>query len=118
MSRLGRVNFHDRSAPMFLQSAGGDGDRPYSERTAREIDIEVHKIIDEATREVREVLKAHRAVLEAVARRLMEKEVMDGAELRQMMDQYAPGTPAPNGEKATTVLEPGGPGGEPCIHAG
>ena len=58
MSRLGRVNYHDRAGPMFLQSAaGGDGDRPYSERTAREIDLEVHKIIDDATPEVREVLK-------------------------------------------------------------
>ncbi len=119
MSRLGRVNFHGRSGPMFLANGDGDGDRQYSERTAREIDVEVHKIIDDATNEVREVLKARRPFLEAVARRLMEKEVMDGAELRQMMEQYGSGPSAPQEDKATTVLEPGGPGsGEPCIHTG
>ena len=58
MSRLGRVNFHGRSGPMFLANGDGDGDRQYSERTAREIDVEVHKIIDDATNEVREVLGA------------------------------------------------------------
>jgi hypothetical protein len=59
-------------------------------------------------------------VLEAVAKRLMEKEVMDGAELRQMVEQYAPELPGPKVEREGTVLEPGdGPGsGEPCIHTG
>ncbi len=60
MSRLGRVNFHERSGPAFLGDAGGDGDRSYSERTAREIDMEVRKIIDDATRAVREVLLSRR----------------------------------------------------------
>jgi cell division protease FtsH len=120
MSPLGRVNFSDGHGPMFLKHAGGDGERPYSERTAREIDVEVHKIIDEATREVREVLRSRRAVLEAVAKRLMEKEVMDGAELRQMVAQYAPELPGPQVDREGAVLEPGdGPGsGEPCIHTG
>ncbi len=94
----------------------------YSERTAREIDVEVRKIIDDATREVRDVLKARRAVLEAVAQRLIEKEVIDGAELRQLMQQYAPTCRRRPWRRAqaTTVLEPGdGPGsGEPCIHTG
>ncbi|HVS35366.1 MAG TPA: ATP-dependent zinc metalloprotease FtsH [Gemmataceae bacterium] len=119
MSRLGRVNFHERNGPMFLQG-GGDGERSYSERTAREIDLEVHKIIDDATTEVREVLRSRRAVLEAVARRLMEKEVMDGAELRQLMEQYSPMPAAPETNGHGDILEPGdGPGGgEPCIHPG
>jgi cell division protease FtsH len=115
MSRLGRVNFHERSAT-FLQHAMGDGDRQYSEQTAREIDVEVHRIIDEATHEVREVLRARRAVLEAVAKRLMEKEVMDGAELRLMVEQYAPELPAPQVEREGTMLEPGA--GESCVNAG
>ena len=38
------------------KGAGGEGERDYSERTAREIDVEVRKIIDDATEEVREVL--------------------------------------------------------------
>ena len=118
MSGLGRVNFRERSGPAFLGDAGGDGERSYSERTAREIDMEVRKIIDDATRAVREVLLSRRRALEAVARRLMEKEVMDGAELRQMMEQYAPGAfpPAADADPEGTVLEPGA-NGSPCAHA-
>ncbi len=91
MSRLGRVNFQDRAGPTFLPGAGGDAGRDYSERTAREIDLEVRKIIEEATEAVREVLLARRGALEAIAQRLVEKEVMDGAELRQVLEQHIPG---------------------------
>ena len=51
----------------------------YSEQTAREIDVEVRKIIDDATEEVRRILQSRRAALEAVAQRLIEKEVIDGS---------------------------------------
>ena len=90
MSRLGRVNFHERAGPGFL-GANGESERNYSERTAREIDVEVRKIIEEATREVRDVLLTRRAALEAVAQRLMEKEVIEGSELRQLLEQHTPG---------------------------
>src|SRR5439155_635902 len=51
MSRLGRVNFQERSGPGFLGPAA-DWERSYSERTAREIDLEVRQIIEDATRRV------------------------------------------------------------------
>jgi cell division protease FtsH len=92
MSRLGRVYFREQSGGAFLPGANwGDGEREYSEQTAREIDLEVRKIIDEATEEVRGIIQTRRAALEAVASRLVETEVMDGAELRQLLDQHNPG---------------------------
>jgi cell division protease FtsH len=91
MSRLGRVNFHERGGPAFLGVGNTDADREYSERTAREIDVEVRKIIDDATEEVRGVLRSRRTALEAIAQRLMEREVMDGSELRQLLEQSSPG---------------------------
>jgi cell division protease FtsH len=92
MSRLGRVHFREQEAAAFLPgSPWGDGSRGYSERTAREIDVEVAKIIDDATDEVRGILQGRRAALEAVALRLIEKEVIDGAELRQLLEQHDPG---------------------------
>jgi cell division protease FtsH len=90
MSRLGRVNFHERSGGVFLQG-GPEGDRSYSERTAHQIDQEVKRILDEATEEVRGLLGGRRVVLEGIARRLIEKEVMDGAELRQFLESAIPG---------------------------
>ena len=40
--------------PASCRAAAGDGERDYSEQTAREIDLEVRKIIDDAIAEVRE----------------------------------------------------------------
>ena len=68
-----------------------DGDKPYSEETAREIDVEVTKIISDATDEVRGILLGRRAALEAVAQRLIEKEVIDGSELRGLLEATVPG---------------------------
>jgi cell division protease FtsH len=91
MSRLGRVNFHERGGPGFLAGSTYETERNYSERTAREIDVEVRKIIEDSTREVREVLLTRRGALEAIAQRLIEKEVIDGSELRQLLEQHTPG---------------------------
>src|SRR5262249_37593263 len=78
MSRLGRIYFHDGGGPGFLGIGLRDSGE-YSEQTAREIDVEARSIIERATDEVRELLTTRRAALEAVARRLIEKETMDGA---------------------------------------
>jgi cell division protease FtsH len=90
MSRLGRISFQERGGPGFLGNGAG-GDRAYSERTAREIDVEVSKILDDATGEVRSILLARRGALEALAQRLIEKEVIDGRELRELLEQTIPG---------------------------
>lgn len=92
MSRLGRVHFRGASGAAFLPGASDDGsEQGFSENTAREIDVEVRKIIDDATEEVRAILQSRRAALEAVAQLLIEKEVIDGAELRQLLEQNNPG---------------------------
>jgi cell division protease FtsH len=91
MSRLGRVNFQERSAALFLNGAAADAERGYSERTAREIDVEVRRIIDEATVAVRELLRNRRPALEVIAQRLIEKEVMDRTELLHLLEQHIPG---------------------------
>jgi cell division protease FtsH len=86
MSRLGRINFQERSGAAFLQgSHGPEVERSYSERTAHQIDQEVKRILDEATDQVREILGQRRVALESIARRLIEKEVLDGGELRQIV---------------------------------
>jgi cell division protease FtsH len=92
MSRLGRVYFHEQHGSTFLAgSVAGASEREHSEQTAREIDIEVRKILDDATEEVRAILQARLAALQAVAGRLVDKEVIDGAELRQLLEQHSPG---------------------------
>src|SRR5581483_2196756 len=82
---------HERGGPNFLGATGLETERNYSERTAREIDIEVRAIIEKATREVRDVLVMRRGALEAIAQRLIEKEVIEGSELRQLLELHTPG---------------------------
>ena len=80
---MGAVNLAAERRPRFLDLGGGAERGPYSEETAREIDHEVRRIVMEAHDEARRLLAAHRDVLEAVTRRLLEIEVMDGDELRR-----------------------------------
>jgi cell division protease FtsH len=88
MSReLGPINYVGSRRAQFLQNGDGVGADPrvYSEETAREIDQEVHGIIDGTYERVRGILKADEAILEQLAQRLLEKEVVDEAELREIM---------------------------------
>ena len=61
----------------------------YSEETARMIDEEVKPIIAGAHNEARRILRENRDILERVTRYLLEKEVMEGDELRAMMNHPA-----------------------------
>ena len=100
MSRLGRVTYRESPRSPFLAAAGADvpNARSHSEETAREIDQEVRRIVDAGIEQVRRILETRRVALEAVARRLIECEVIDGTELRDIVEastgspQLVPGT--------------------------
>ncbi len=87
MSRqLGPVNLSGPRRTQFLQGDGGmPQQRNYSEETAREIDAEIRGLIDGTYERVRKLLTQDRQVLEVLAKRLLEKEVVDEAELREIM---------------------------------
>lgn len=61
--------------------------RRYSEETAREIDLAVKALVEEAFRRATEILTARRSTLEAMARRLIEKETLSGDELDALLRQ-------------------------------
>ncbi|HEU0014655.1 MAG TPA: ATP-dependent zinc metalloprotease FtsH [Longimicrobium sp.] len=87
MSReLGPVNLAGPRRTQFLQAGDVEHARPgYSEETAREIDKEIRGLIEGTYERVRKLLTADRDVLEVLARRLLEKEVVDEGELREIM---------------------------------
>ena len=92
MSRLGRVNYRDSQRSPFLASAMGDeGLRSHSERTAREIDEEVKRIIDESLEKVRHILEGRRDALLAMTDRLIEVESIDAAELKRIIEENSSG---------------------------
>jgi cell division protease FtsH len=61
-------------------------ERHHSEQTAREIDQEVRRIFDEAIEKTRHILATRRSSLESLAGRLIEKEVIDAVELKEIID--------------------------------
>ncbi len=68
MSRLGRVNFRESNRSPFL--AGGNDfqrEHSHSEQTAREIDEEVKRVIDESFDRVRHILETRMSTLKALS---------------------------------------------------
>ena len=84
---LGAINYDGRSAARFLDIPMPNERGPYAEDTAQMIDAEVKRILTEAHDDARRILAEHRDMLETVTRRLLEKEVMEGDELRTIMAQ-------------------------------
>jgi cell division protease FtsH len=112
MSReLGPVNLSGPRRMQFLQAEGDHaGGRQYSEETAREIDSEIRGLIDGTYERVRRLLTDDRGVLEVLAQRLLEKEVVDEAELREIM-HLPPRTREPS-EDRVVAPPPAAPMGE------
>jgi cell division protease FtsH len=106
MSRLGRVFYNDDAGSQFLGGANPfESSREYSEETAREIDMEIRKIIEDSLGEVRKILLDRRDALEAVAKRLMEKETIDGKELGEILESNYPGPKLVPASTAITAIE-------------
>jgi cell division protease FtsH len=92
MSRLGRVNYRESGRSPFLNGGGGEAiGRVHSEQTAREIDEEVKRIIDDSMQRTRKILVERRQALESVTNKLIEIEVMDSEELLRLIDETLPG---------------------------
>ena len=84
MSDLGPLSFGKKEEAIFLGREFAQH-QDYSESTAREIDQEVRRIIDRAYRTSHDVLSTHKSSLDRVARRLLEKETLDGVEVNEIL---------------------------------
>ena len=59
--------------------------KPYSEKTAEQIDAEIKKLSDEAAKRAEDVLKANKAVLDKLAEELLKHETLEEAELEPIL---------------------------------
>ena len=78
--KLGPMTFGKKEEQIFL---GRDftQQQDYSENTAMEIDLEIRRIIQDCYKRAKDMLVAHIELLHKVAKKLLEKEVLDGAEI-------------------------------------
>ncbi|MCS6927458.1 MAG: hypothetical protein NZ578_16330, partial [Candidatus Binatia bacterium] len=65
--------------------------KDYSEKTAIEIDTEVRRIIMSAYDRAKTLLQANLEVLHKVAEALLEKEVLDGQEIDEIIKNFGKG---------------------------
>jgi cell division protease FtsH len=87
--KLGYVTFEKEKKPLFLPSSLFPT-REYSEDTAKQIDEEVKKIVDETYVRVREMLTAKKDELGELARLLLDKEVVEEADLKKILELPPP----------------------------
>jgi len=101
--RLGLVTYERERRPMFLPDTFSAG-KTYSEQKAAQIDEEISRIIKEAHERVRGILSQRRKVLDDLAHLLLEKEVVQGEELREMLSKSKTGIAASLPEKPSKQL--------------
>lgn len=82
--KLGNLTFGKKDREVFL---GRDllREKDYSESTAIAIDEEVRKIVDDAHAQATELLKIHLDKLRKLADRLLEKEVLEAEEVKDLV---------------------------------
>ena len=78
--RLGLVALEGPRTAPFLP-VPTPGQKEYSDETARMVDEEIKKLLNDAHVKVRDILGVHRQALEELARLLLEKEVVERPEL-------------------------------------
>jgi len=83
--KLGIVTFEPENKSAFM-GWGMGSNREYSEETARDIDIEVKKIIDDTYAKTREILEKQKPMLIKLSKILMEKEVIEEEELKKILN--------------------------------
>jgi cell division protease FtsH len=99
MSGLGPLAFGKKEEAIFLGREITQH-RDYSEDTAIQIDKEVKRIVNSGYEKAKSILSSNREVLERIAQALLEREVIDAAEVKLLME----GKPLP--EKPRTPPTP------------
>lgn len=95
--KLGPLSYRKKEEEIFL---GRDivKERGYSEKTAEIIDAEIKKIIEECLQRAKGLLQENRKKLDALANKLIEREVLEGDEVEKILTE--------SGEKVELVPSP------------
>ncbi|KAM0709903.1 hypothetical protein Q7P35_003946 [Cladosporium inversicolor] len=107
--------------PDASESADAQFQKPFSEETARNIDSEVRRIVDEAYKQCRDLLEEKHKEVGIVAEELLRKEMLTRDDMVRLLgprpfddqgefQKYFGGGPAPLGGGSTDAPSPGGIG--------
>jgi cell division protease FtsH len=107
---IGPVSLAERSRSPFLgapNGLAGLAERIYSERMQRKIDAEVTRLLDDAMNRARDLVRTHRDALSKVAARLLAVEVIEGDELRRILNEAGAIVPEKRGPAIEEEREAG-----------
>jgi len=111
MSELGPMSFGKKEEQIFLGREIAQH-RDYSESTAIEIDHQVRKLVDGGYNDAKQIISANADAMKRIAVALLEREVLDGAEVKSLIDgqplQPLTGSKNSDDTKGHTVLRPDG----------
>ncbi|MDR0646677.1 MAG: cell division protein FtsH, partial [Elusimicrobiota bacterium] len=82
--RLGPISVQTDQNEVFLGMEMGRH-KNYSEELAKEIDGEVSQLVKESYAKAKEILRSNKAALETLIERLIEKEVVESAEINEIL---------------------------------
>jgi cell division protease FtsH len=98
---LGPMTFGEKKEEIFLGREIAQH-RDYSENTAQVIDQEIRQLIEEAMADVEKMMRDHIDDLNTLAKALLEKEILDGSEIEQILQIE---TAAPAADEAETPAQ-------------
>ncbi len=87
--KMGPMTFHNGKKTQFIDFGFRSG-RELSEEVSKEIDNEVKKIIFDTYTRVKGIILENQDKLNTLAKLLLEKEVVEGEELRKIMSEKTP----------------------------
>jgi cell division protease FtsH len=110
MSELGPMSFGKREEQIFLGREIAQH-RDYSEDTAIRIDEQVKKLVSNGYDRARKVIEAHMDGMHRIAAALLEREVLDGAEVKQLiagepLAAFNPPPPRPPSDGSLPTAKP------------
>ena len=82
---LGPLAYDKQGGGRFL-GGGNNPRRSVSDATAQAIDKEVRGLVDQAHDDALSILRENMALLETIAQKILEKEVIEGDDLKQMLE--------------------------------
>jgi cell division protease FtsH len=117
MSRLGPLTFGKKEEQIFLGREIAQH-RDFSEETARQIDLEVRRYIDEAYQSAYTLIDTHKDAMHRIAAALLERETIDADEVKMLIEgkelppmRSSLAAPGDGGGTGQTVLKPETRGG-------
>ena len=102
--KIGPVRYSEYHEQMRVR-ADAPPSETYSQETAREIDVEVRKLLDDAHVKATKMLEEHHDQLELLAQELLEKETLSVAEVRKLIGMPAKEDDPVHGEDIAPQVE-------------